>query len=252
MMLARPCRADVATAMPPRTQEPAPTLMRRWPGPVPMPAGSRARHGPDVERAARPASLRRVEDTAMKPITRLIRPALLGAALCLLAAAPASAAPPELRPIPRLCPAVGPCALYPRRLVIPAEALGRQGSITPTVRGLSWTGGTASFVIPRPLDYRGGPVRVVLFHYIPIDDEGTVGYSLTPVSLRAGSGYETYGGNVTSLVPANSDTHYEQWARLAPEGGGFSGAGAWWSVEIQRIGTFTGRNVLLTVLVEYD
>ncbi|MFC0676742.1 hypothetical protein ACFFGH_02595 [Lysobacter korlensis] len=188
----------------------------------------------------------------MKPIARLASPAVLGAAMCLLAAVPASAAPPIFRPIPRLCPAVGPCALYPRRLVIPAEALGRSGAISPAERGLNWTGGYTSFVIPRPLDYRGGPVRVVVFHYIPIDDAGTVGFSLTPVSLRAGGGYETYGGNVTALVPANSDTHYEQWAQLAPVGGGFSGAAPWWSVEIHRAGTFTGRIVLLTVLVEYD
>lgn len=188
----------------------------------------------------------------MNPVARLAKPALLGAALCLLAAVPASATPVFPRPMPRICPVVGPCAAYPRRLVIPAEALGRTGAITPTGRGLSWTNGMASFAIPRPLDYRGGPVRVVLFHYIGGDAEGTVGYALTPVNLHAGGGYETYGGNVTSVAPANSDTHYEQWTRLAPEGGGFSGAGAWWSVEIQRIGTFTGNNVLLTVLVEYD
>lgn len=183
---------------------------------------------------------------------KLLAPSL-GAALCLLMAVPASAIPPIVRPIPRLCAPIGPCAVYPRRLVIPAEALGRSAGFTAVTRGLRWSGtGTVSFAIPRPLDYRGGPVRVVVFHYIPGDAEGTVGFNFTPVSLRAGGGYETYGGNTTTVVPANSDTHYEQWSRLAPEGGGFSGGGAWWSVEINRTGTFEGDTVLLTVLVEYD
>lgn len=187
----------------------------------------------------------------MKSIARLMKPALLGTAVCLVAAMPTSAAPPPGTSPVHECPGVGPCAAYPKRLVIPANALGRSGAITATMRGLNWNSGTASFTVPRPLDYRGGPVRVVLFHYIPGDAEGTVGFRLTPVSVRAGGGYETYGDNVTPLVPANSDTHYEQWSPLAPEGGGFSGSGDWWSVEIQRTGTFAGNTVLLTVLVEY-
>ena len=192
----------------------------------------------------------------MTPIARFTRPALIAAAACLLAAAPTAAAPVIERPIPRLCAPVGPCALYPRRLVIPAEALGRIGTIERDMRGLRWNGagrsGVTSFTIPRPLDYKGGPIRVVLFHHVPGDAEGTIGFALTTVNVKAGGPYETYGGNATALIPAHADTHYEQWAPLAPEGGGFSGAGAWWSVEISRLGTFADPTVLLTVLVEYN
>lgn len=164
-------------------------------------------------------------------------------------ASPGGPAPASMH----MCPDTGPCRAFPGRLVIPTNALARTSDITPSERGLRWanTGGRVLFTVPRPLDYRGGPVRVVLFHCVSGDDEGTLRFGFTSVNLRAGGGYETYGGNSTGALPANADTHYEQWAVLAPEGGGFSGTGPWWHVEINRNSTYSGPLQLINVLVEY-
>lgn len=180
----------------------------------------------------------------------------LGAAGLLFAGAlaPAEAQVTPRPPIDiRPCAPTGPCWLYPGRIVIPANALGRTPNITPTMRGLDWPtdNGIVQFAVPRPLDYRGGSVRVGVFYYIGGGDEGTVGVGMTPVGLRPGGPFETYGGGVSPLVPKQSDTHYEQWVVLPTVDTGFSGSDPWWHVEINRLGTYDARLTLLTVVVEY-
>jgi hypothetical protein len=157
------------------------------------------------------------------------------------------------RPDLRLCPPTGECRLFPKRMVIQANALGRTPSIVASNRGLLWpsASGYVTLAVPRPIDYRGGAVRVGVFHYVNGGGEGTVGMRMTPVGLRPGGGYETYGDGVTPLVPANYDTHYEQWLVLPTESTGFSGSDLWWHVKIGRYGTYDDRLHLLTVLVEY-
>lgn len=157
--------------------------------------------------------------------------------------------PVELRP----CAPTGPCWLYPKRMVLPANALGRTPNLTPTMRGLDWpsSSGYAQFAVPRPRDYTGGNVRVGVFYYIGGGEEGTVGVYMTPVGLRPGGPFETYGDGASSLVAAQSDTHYEQWVVLPTVNTGFSGSDPWWHVEINRQGTYDARITLLTVLVEY-
>ncbi|GHA72921.1 hypothetical protein GCM10007067_06920 [Lysobacter bugurensis] len=160
---------------------------------------------------------------------------------------------PRLRPELRLCAPTGPCWLYPKRLVLPANALGRTPNLTPTMRGLDWptANGYAQFAVPRPLDYTGGRVRVGVFYYIGAGGDGTVGVGMTPVGLRAGGPFETYGGGASSLAAVQSDTHYEQWVVLPTVNTGFSGSAPWWHVEINRLGTYDARITLLTVVVEY-
>lgn len=157
--------------------------------------------------------------------------------------------PPVLRP----CPPTGPCWYYTGRIVLPANALGRTPQLTPTFRGLDWptSPGYVTVVVPKPLDYRGGAVRVGVFYYVSGGEDGTVGVAMTPVGLRPGGPYETYGDGVSSLAVANSDTHYEQWVVLPTVNTGFSGSDAWWHIEIARRGTFDGRITLLTAVVEY-
>jgi len=177
----------------------------------------------------------------------------LGLAAVLLVSSQATAAPPDFLTL-RPCPSTGACKWFPHRMVIQGNALGRTATIVPAVRGVAWPDATGrvTLAIPRPLDYGGGPVRVVVFHYVNGSEDGTVGFRMTPVNLVPGGGYETYGSVSTPLANAAHDTHYEQSVVLAPPGGGFSGYGAWWHVEIARYGTYPDNLLLQTVLVEYD
>lgn len=191
--------------------------------------------------------------------SRLRQAALAGiaAALWLGSATPAGAQRgvfPIDPPVLRLCPPTGECRYYPHRIVIQGNALGRTANIVPDGRGLRWPtdAGYVSLAVPRPLDYRGGSVRVGVFYYIGGDTEhGTVGMNMRPVQLVPGGGYETYGAVSTPVAVANSDTHYEQWVTISNAEIGFNGSGVWWNVEIARQGTFAGPLNLLTVLVEY-
>ncbi len=190
--------------------------------------------------------------------SRLRQSALAAGTVALLFAGALAPAEAQFSPVPRpelrICPSTGPCALYPGRLVIPANALGRTPGITATMRGLDWPArsGYVQFAVPRPHDYKGGRVRVGVFYYIGGGEEGTVGVYMTPVGLRPGGPFETYGDGASSLVAAQSDTHYEQWVVLPTVNTGFSGASPWWHVEIKRQGTYDARMTLLTVLVEYN
>lgn len=181
---------------------------------------------------------------------------LAGASGLLFAlAAPSVAAQGVIGPRPelRICAPIGPCWLYTKRIVIPANALGRTPAITATTRGLDWptSGGYVQFAVPKPLDYTGGNVRVGVFYYIGGGEEGTIAVAMTPVGLKHGGPFETYGGGISSYAVANSDRHYEQWVVLPTINTGFTPAAPWWHVEINRLGTYDARITLLTVLVEY-
>lgn len=116
---------------------------------------------------------------------------LAGASGLLFAlAAPSVAAQRVIGPRPelRICAPVGPCWLYIKRMVLPANSLGRTPNITATMRGLDWpsSGGYVQFAVPKPLDYTGGNVRVGVFYYIGGGEEGTIAVGMTPVGLKHG------------------------------------------------------------------
>lgn len=155
------------------------------------------------------------------------------------------------------------CAIHPRqckpfaRLIShPAHALSWStfGSFALHTRGVDWTGGTGAmtFTIHRPKDYVAGrPVRLRLVYDIPGDGDGdSIGFAVTPTSFNHGSGFETYGGETTGLIPAGSGTIHEQSVTFTFPGA-YSLGGDWWYFEINRQGEYAGMLRVMSVSLEY-
>ncbi|MDN5781370.1 MAG: hypothetical protein L0H23_05005, partial [Luteimonas sp.] len=128
------------------------------------------------------------------------------------------------------------------------------GSFALHARGVDWTGkpGAMSFTVHRPRDYAAGTrVRLHLVYEIPGDgDNDSIGFSVTPTSFHHGSGFETYGGESTGLIPAGSGTIHEQ-SVVFTFPGAYSLAGDWWYFEIARAGEFAGKLRVMSVAVAY-
>ncbi len=144
------------------------------------------------------------------------------------------------------------------RISFPAQALGRANTadFEVTTRGVEWIGPSAnmSLTIRKPREYSGGRVRLTMFFQAPDDpiEETTVSFTVTPVSLNDGSGFETYGAVATEERPKPGITVVQQRSATLKPGTSFgSFNGDWWYFEISRGGTYTGRLRLFSVSVDY-
>lgn len=197
---------------------------------------------------------------------RMLLPVLLLALAALPSNAAAEAGPPQSRPAQEaqaIDQAKLRCHLYPHlckqyaNLVsFPAHALSWStfGSFALQTRGVDWTGtsGAMSFTMHRPKGYvTGTRVRLRLVYEIPGDGDGdSIGFSILPTSFHHGSGFETYGGEGTGLIPAGSGTIHEQLVTFTFPGA-YTLSGDWWYFEIARAGEFAGKLRLMSVAVEY-
>lgn len=184
--------------------------------------------------------------------------------LCAFAALPdiAAAAAPEGKSGPPACvppPSCTPPATV-RRLQFPAGALSYgspDSAFTLQTRGLRWnsTDGTVTLTMRRPLDYSGGEVEFTLFHAVLDDSSGDIGFIVTPVSFNHGSSFETYGDELSELVPApeSPSTMLEHSAVLHSGATGYQWppTGEWWYFEIRRAGSFSGPLRLMAVSIDY-
>lgn len=150
------------------------------------------------------------------------------------------------------------CKRFGNMVSFPAHALSwsAHGSFALHTRGVDWTGkpGAMSFTMRRPVAYTAGSrVRLRLVYDIPGDGDGdgdSIGFAITPTSFNHGSGFETYGGESTGLIPAGSGTIHEQSVTFTFPGP-YSLGGAWWYFEIGRAGDYAGKLRLMSVAVEY-
>jgi len=144
----------------------------------------------------------------------------------------------------------------PRNLVsFPAHALSWSGgNLALHYRGVDWTGepGLMSFTMHRPKAYAAGaPVRLrIVYEVFGAGDRDSIGFSITPTSFNHGSGFETYGGESTGLIPANTGNIQEQSVTLTFPGS-YSLGGNWWYFEINRVGESQDKIRLMSVSVEY-
>ena len=189
----------------------------------------------------------------------------LVAVACLLASAAGlsfAQTRPLAPPVPEavLCPPGSPaCARYTRQLTYPAHALARGAGAEFALhpRGVNWLQpmGTMSLTVRRPKDYAGGRVRVTLFYQVVTDEPGTLGFHLTPMTFNSGNNFETYGaiGTGTQPAPETVGTLLSSSTTIQPDNGWADGA--WWYIEVQRIGTgqggFAGALRMMSVSLEY-
>ena len=195
---------------------------------------------------------------------RMLLPVLLLALAALPSYAAAEAGQPQSKPAKEAqaidqatlrCHPHG-CKQFANLVSFPAHALSWStfGSFALQTRGVDWTGtsGAMSFTMHRPKGYvTGTPVRLRLVYEIPGDgDSDSIGFSILPTSFHHGSGFETYGGEGTGLIPAGSGTIHEQSVTFTFPGA-YTLSGDWWYFEIARTGEFAGKLRLMSVAVEY-
>ncbi len=154
-----------------------------------------------------------------------------------------------------LC-APGKCPRFKHSISFPANALSHStfGTFGLHTRGVDWTGksGSMSLSMRRPKDFTGDRIRLLLLYEVGDDSEGQIQFSITPVSLHHGSGFETYGGFSTVAVDApESLTIIHERSVVITTGTGWSATGDWWYFEIGRPGSFEGKLRLMSVAVEY-
>lgn len=193
----------------------------------------------------------------------ILRASLLFLLMACAIALPATAARPGLadpvattRAVDRTC-LLNPkrCKAMAHRLSFPAHALsyGHAG-FALHVRGIDWPGnqGKMSLTIRRPLDYTGGPVKLSILHEIVSDAGGSLQFLVTPVTLRHGASFETYGSVGSTLAAVSESPQTLQvHAITIPPGNGFSPTGEWWYLEIGRQGSFDGKLRVLSVAIDY-
>lgn len=177
-------------------------------------------------------------------------------AVALATATPLRAAPPEPRPAAHTPDDALATAHRPKhRLTYPAHALSfgfAAFSLHP--RGVDWPGtaGTMSLTLRRPLDYKGGPVRLTLFHQVMSDAAGDITFTVTPVSFKHGNSFETYGSIASNTLPAPMTlTILLEQSMLIPPGNGFFPDGDWWYFEIHRQGSHGGPLRIMSVAIDY-
>lgn len=193
----------------------------------------------------------------------IVRASLLSLLLSCSMALPAAAARPGTdapqdasRPVDRKC-LINPklCKTMKHRLSFPAHALSYgYGSFALHPRGIDWANnqGQMSLTIRRPLDYAGGPVKLSVLHEIVSDAGGSLQFVVTPVTLRHGSSFETYGSiGSTSAPVAESPQTMQVHTITIPPGNGFSATGEWWYLEIGRQGSFNNKLRVLSVAIDY-
>lgn len=154
-----------------------------------------------------------------------------------------------------LC-APGKCPRFKHSISFPANALSHStfGTFGLHTRGVDWTGksGSMSLSMRRPKDFTGDRIRLLLLYEVGDDSEGQIQFSITPVSLHHGSGFETYGGFSTVAIDApESLTIIHERSVIITGGNGWSPTGDWWYFEIGRPGSFEGKLRLMSVAVEY-
>ena len=172
---------------------------------------------------------------------------------------PAFAAEAEASPARVLtadCEAGQECLRFRRSLSLPANALGygHNPNFALHPRGVEWPGrtGSMSLTVRRPADYKGGPVRVSLFHQVIDDNEGDIVFHVTAVAFNHGNSFETYGAVATNALPApGSPTLLLQQSAVLRPGNGWNPGADWWYLELGRGGTFDGRLRLMSVALEY-
>lgn len=121
-------------------------------------------------------------------------------------------------------------------------------------RGVDWPGlaGNMSLTLRRPSDYKGGPVRLTLFHQVMSDEAGDIVFSVTPVTLNHGDSFETYGSIASDTVPAPMTlTILLEQSATIPPGDGFFADGDWWYFEIRRQGSYAGPLRIMSVAIDY-
>lgn len=188
-------------------------------------------------------------------------------ALLVLGSAPVLAAPPSDEVLRKAAPVVDVvsvlciqqpvrCPRFTRNVTVPAHALSRStfGTFDVHTRGLNWTGGTGalSFTLKRPADFTGTRIRLRFLYEITDDAGGDLQFVVTPVTLKHGSGFETYASYGTPLVAVPESPTIMQDAGLVLTKNGISTpAEQWWYFEINRQGTYEGRLRLYAVVMEY-
>lgn len=173
-------------------------------------------------------------------------------------AGPTGQASPELRPGVSPATPPGPPVLRKRghRISLPAHALsfGPSAAFTTHARGVNWLAdtGVMSLTLRRPLDYSGGKVRVTLFHQVMSDQPGDIQFLVTPVTLKHGDSFETYGSIGSDILPAPQTlTIVLQQTVVIPPGNGFSPSGDWWYFDIVRQGGHAGPLRIMSVAIDY-
>lgn len=151
----------------------------------------------------------------------------------------------------------GKCPRFKHVLSFPAHALSPSsaGTFAHHARGVDWTGasGSLSLTIRRPKDFTGDRVRLLLFYEVGDDSAGQIQFNVTPVSLKHGSGFETYGAFSTAPIAAPETlTILQERSVLITGGNGWNPSGGeWWYFQITRPGSFAGKLRLMSVAMEY-
>jgi hypothetical protein len=171
--------------------------------------------------------------------------------------APARRLNPVVDPATVLClRSPAKCPHFKNTLSFPAHALSRSsfGTFSVHTRGVNWNGnnGAMSFTMRRPAGFNGNRLRLRFFYEMTDDSGGDLQLLVTAVSLKHGSGFETYGsvGTVSGPVP-ESPTILQESSLIISPGQGWSPTGDWWYFEIGRQGSFQGGLRLMSVAVEY-
>lgn len=176
-----------------------------------------------------------------------------------LLAASVWAAPPEGRPGPPACVPAPHCTDTAQRLSFPANALSRgspDAAFVTESRGVRWIGddGIATLAIRRPLDYADGEVTLSLLYEVLDDSGGDLAFIVTPVSFNDGSGFETYGDELTDLAAATGPGILQQRSAVLQAGAAgyqWPPTGEWWYFELRRSGSFVGPLRLMSVALDY-
>lgn len=148
------------------------------------------------------------------------------------------------------------CPRFKHSISLPANALSHStfGTFGLHTRGVDWIGGSGSISLTmrRPKDFTGDSIRLLLLYEVGDDSEGQIQFSITPVSLKHGSGFETYGAvNTVAIDAPESPTIIHERSVVITGGNGWSATGDWWYFEIGRPGSFEGKLRLMSVAVEY-
>ena len=148
------------------------------------------------------------------------------------------------------------CPRFTRNVTVPAHALSRStfGTLDVHTRGVNWTGnaGAMSFTLKRPADFTGSRIRLRFLYEITEDAGGDLQFVVTPVTLKHGSGFETYSSYGTPLAAVpESPTIMQDAAVILTKSDIAAPAEQWWYFEINRQGSYAGRLRLYAVVMEY-
>jgi|GEM_PF-3175192 len=144
-----------------------------------------------------------------------------------------------------------------RTIAIPAHGISYPHTSTNfsiVRRGLNWGNANdyGSITIPKPADYKDGPITMRIFFQVISDESGTIKFIATPVAFNSGNSMETYGAIAATAIPAPGDltSLYEQEIQIT-SGNGWSEQPDWWYIEINRGGTFPGTVRVMGVAIDY-